>query len=162
MPLCSPVCLSVQNFTVDIGAPFTALLPQLSFEGATRRNRPNLKTGDLVYARVVAAPRDMEPQLSCMDALGRAAGYGHLKEGTLVNVSTAMARSLLASPPPTVLAALGASLQFEVAVGMNGRVWVSAGSTAATILVANAITSCEFLTATQQGTLVSRLLEKVQ
>ena len=31
------------TYTVDIGAPFRALLPALAFEGATRRNRPNLK-----------------------------------------------------------------------------------------------------------------------
>lgn len=35
----------VQNFIVDIGAPFPAQLPMLSFEGATRRNRPNLNSG---------------------------------------------------------------------------------------------------------------------
>lgn len=147
---------------VDIGGPFIALLPQLSFEGATRRNRPNLKTGDVVCARVMAAPRDMEPQLSCVDQLGRAAGYGHLKEGIIISVSTAMARSMLASPPPAVLAALGASLQFEMAVGLNGRVWVCGSSTNATILVANAITSSEFLTPSQQSTLVSRLVAQVQ
>eukprot|EP00197_Chlamydomonas_leiostraca_P010399 CAMPEP_0202861146 /NCGR_PEP_ID=MMETSP1391-20130828/2643_1 /ASSEMBLY_ACC=CAM_ASM_000867 /TAXON_ID=1034604 /ORGANISM="Chlamydomonas leiostraca, Strain SAG 11-49" /LENGTH=153 /DNA_ID=CAMNT_0049540479 /DNA_START=229 /DNA_END=690 /DNA_ORIENTATION=+ len=151
-----------ENFMVDIGGPFTALLPMLSFEGATRRNRPNLKAGDVVCARVVGAPRDMEPQLSCVDALGRGAGYGHLKEGVVVTVSTAMARAMLGSPPPAVLTALGASLQFEVAVGMNGRVWVCGASTNATILVANAITSSEFLTPTQQNTLVSRLVAQVQ
>ena len=32
-----------ENFAVDIGGPFTATLPVLSFEGATRRNRPNLQ-----------------------------------------------------------------------------------------------------------------------
>ncbi len=32
-----------ENFDVDIGGPFTATLPVLAFEGATRRNRPNLQ-----------------------------------------------------------------------------------------------------------------------
>lgn len=32
-----------ENYVVDIGAPFTAALPVLAFEGATRRNRPNLQ-----------------------------------------------------------------------------------------------------------------------
>ena len=32
-----------ENFDVDIGGPFRALLPVLAFEGATRRNRPNLQ-----------------------------------------------------------------------------------------------------------------------
>ena len=34
-----------ENFAVDIGGPFTASLPVLAFEGATRRNRPNLQVG---------------------------------------------------------------------------------------------------------------------
>ena len=55
---------------VDINGPFPALLPLLSFEGATKRNRPNLKAGDVVYARVAAASRDMEPVLTCVDAAG--------------------------------------------------------------------------------------------
>ena len=132
----------------------------LSFEGATRRNRPNIKSGDVVYARVVAASRDLEPQLSCVDAAGRAAGFGHLKEGMLVSVSSAYARQLLAGPPAQapVLGALGSSLAFELAVGVNGRVWVAASSVRATVLVANAITTCEFLSPTQVQTLVARLL----
>ena len=32
-----------ENFAVDVGGPFTASLPVLAFEGATRRNRPNLQ-----------------------------------------------------------------------------------------------------------------------
>jgi len=32
-----------ESFDVDIGGPFTATLPVLAFEGATRRNRPNLQ-----------------------------------------------------------------------------------------------------------------------
>jgi hypothetical protein len=62
---------SPQNFVVDINGPFTALLPQLSFEGATKRNRPNIKAGDVVYARVAMASRDMDPILTCVDAAGR-------------------------------------------------------------------------------------------
>lgn len=32
-----------ENFDVDVNGPFKALLPVLAFEGATRRNRPNLQ-----------------------------------------------------------------------------------------------------------------------
>ena len=32
-----------ENYVVDIGGPFSAALPVLAFEGATRRNRPNLQ-----------------------------------------------------------------------------------------------------------------------
>eukprot|EP00798_Chlamydomonas_sp_ICE-L_P014322 gene14322-20307_t len=163
-----------ESFVVDAGAPFFCLLPQLafecatprncpnlktgdvvyarvlSFEGATRRNRPNLKTGDVVYARVVSASRDMEPQLACTDTAGRSAGFGHMKEGITIQVSTAMARRLLSNPQAPVLEALGASLQFELAVGMNGRVWLSApSSVTTTILVGDVLQKAELLTDVQ-------------
>ena len=35
-----------ESFDIDIGGPFTATLPVLAFEGATRRNRPNLQVCD--------------------------------------------------------------------------------------------------------------------
>jgi len=41
----------------------------------------SLRSGDLVYTRVAAASRDLEPQLSCVDALGRATVMGPLKVG---------------------------------------------------------------------------------
>lgn len=62
----------VDSFNVDLGGPFPAVLPALAFEGATRRNRPNLVAGDLVYARVTAASRDTDPELACTDASGKA------------------------------------------------------------------------------------------
>jgi hypothetical protein len=46
--LCSRVMLLFvvgQMFVVDIGGPTYASLPMLAFEGATRRNTPNLQAG---------------------------------------------------------------------------------------------------------------------
>ncbi len=159
-----------QNFSVDIGGPFLAQLPQLSFEGATRRNRPPIKAGDVVYARVVEASRDAEPVLSCTDALGRASGFGHLKDGMTFSVNSLQARALLSSPPPPVLQALGATLRFELAVGLNGRVWVCAAadpeqpsnSHRTATLVAAAVTQSEFLTEQQTQTLVARLISRAK
>ncbi|KAI3424177.1 hypothetical protein D9Q98_009536 [Chlorella vulgaris] len=148
-----------ENYGVDVGGPFRALLPVLAFEGATKRNRPSLQPGDLVYCRVETAHRDLEAQLSCMDAAGKASGFAHLKGGMVVEVSTTLARSLLSRPPAAVLSALGRSLQFELAVGQNGRVWLDAPSPATVILVANAIQSSEFLSAAQQEALVAALLK---
>lgn len=59
------------SWNVDIRGPFTAILEALAFEGVTRRNRPNLQPGDLVYARVKAAPRDAEAEIVCVDGSGR-------------------------------------------------------------------------------------------
>jgi len=59
------------SWTVDIRGPFSAKLDALAFEGVTRRSRPNLHPGDLVYARVTAAPRDTDPELVCKDDSGQ-------------------------------------------------------------------------------------------
>lgn len=81
-----------EQFRVDIGSSSgLANLPFLSFEGATKKNRPELKVGALVYARVVLATKDMEPQLSCLSVRGKAEGYGELQNGYMFKVSLSLA-----------------------------------------------------------------------
>ncbi|KAK3754873.1 hypothetical protein QZH41_011352 [Actinostola sp. cb2023] len=46
---------SSENFKVDIGTSMPASLSFLAFEGATKKNRPNLQIGDIVYARLSVA-----------------------------------------------------------------------------------------------------------
>eukprot|EP00850_Spirogloea_muscicola_P001572 SM000006S19337 [mRNA] locus=s6:179779:182222:- [translate_table: standard] len=147
-----------QNFAVDIRGTSTATLPVLAFEGATRRNRPNLKVGAAVYARVVKTHPDMEPELACTDAGGKGAGFGPLVGGYLFDTSTGLARMLLSRPTCAVLAALGENMSFELAVGLNGRVWVNTASPASTVLVSNGIMNAEFLSPAQQQIMVKKLL----
>ncbi|KAK9840562.1 hypothetical protein WJX81_001359 [Elliptochloris bilobata] len=149
-------------YNVDLGGPFAAVLPALAFEGATRRNRPNLTPGDLVYARVTAASRDADPEITCTDASGKGAGFGPLQEGLVLTCSSALVRQLLASPPPPVVAALGAALAFELAVGQNGRVWVGNADSSTVVLVANALANSERLSPGQAHLMVKKLLASVQ
>jgi exosome complex component RRP40 len=132
-----------ESYEVDVGGPLPASLPALAFENATRRNRPMLKEGDLVYCRVESADRDLQPLLSCVNAAGKAAGFGPLKGGMSLKCSTALARSLLATPPHPALTTLGAQMKFELAVGANGRVWVSAATAAETVAAAVALQAAE-------------------
>lgn len=150
------------NFLVDIKGPTLAFLPVLAFEGGTRRNIPKFEVGTLLYVRVVKANVGMNPELSCMDASGKAAEFGRLKDGYMFESSTGLSRMLLSSPTCPVLEAFGKNLSFEIAVGLNGRVWVNAESPANLILVANAIMKSESLSAVQQKILVERLLKRVQ
>ena len=60
-----------ENLALDIGGPFPAVLNSLAFEGATRRNRPKLGEGDLVYARVTLAHKDVDTELSCTEVSGK-------------------------------------------------------------------------------------------
>nr|GMC60357.1 putative exosome complex component rrp40 [Ipomoea batatas]GMC69880.1 putative exosome complex component rrp40 [Ipomoea batatas] len=150
------------NFLVDIKGSMLAFLPVLAFEGGTRRNIPKFEAGTLIYARVVKANTGMNPELSCMDASGKAAEFGPLKEGYMFESSTGLSRILLSSPTCPVLEALGKKLSFEIAIGLNGRIWVNAPSPATTILVSNAIMNSESLSAVQQKIMVEKLLQRVQ
>jgi exosome complex component RRP40 len=106
-----------------------AVLHQLAFEGATKKTRPQLKTNDLVYAKVIAAQKNMEVELSCVNpSTGKSEpdGLGPLTGGTVFDVSIGLAERLLKKQSVVVLSELGEKLQggFEVAVGKNGKVWV--------------------------------------
>ncbi|XP_029283683.1 exosome complex component RRP40 isoform X2 [Cottoperca gobio] len=53
-------------FKVDFGGSEQASLSYLAFEGATKRNRPNVQVGDLVFSQFIIANKDMEPELTAV------------------------------------------------------------------------------------------------
>lgn len=57
-------------YRVNIFSGSSAILNKLSFEGATKRNKPELKKGDVIYARVTLAHKDLDTELSCMSSSG--------------------------------------------------------------------------------------------
>lgn len=150
------------NFLVDIKGPGIAFLPVLAFEGGTRRNIPKFEEGTLLHVRVVKANVGMNPELSCTDASGKAGEYGKLQDGYMFETSTGLARMLLSSPTCPLLETLGKKLSFEIAVGLNGRVWVNASDPSVVILVSNAIMKSESLSGTQQKIMAEKLLQRVQ
>ncbi|GMJ13477.1 hypothetical protein like AT4G32175 [Hibiscus trionum] len=150
------------NFLIDIKGPALAFLPVLAFEGGTRRNIPKFEVGTLLYLRVVKANFGMNPELSCTDASGKAAEFGPLKDGYMFETSTGLSRKLLSSPTCPVLEALGKKLSFEIAVGLNGRVWVNAASPDTIVVAANAIMNSESLSTAQQIIMVEHLLKNIQ
>lgn len=122
----------------------------------------------LVYARVIVANKDMDPELACTSASGKTEGFGELGNGYMFECSLALARMCadlhrclrlllwtdfllffclyrLLKPNCEVLQVLGESIAYEIAVGLNGRVWVSSGSPAHTVIVANALANSEFV-----------------
>ncbi|KAF9485918.1 exosome complex exonuclease RRP40 [Pholiota conissans] len=132
-----------ESYRVDIGSAHPASLDSLAFEGATKRNKPNLKVGSLIYARVSLAHKDMEPELECFDAQTRKSeGFGELKGGFVVRCSLKMCRELL-DPKHFLLPLLGGRFPLEVAVGLNGRVWVSAKEIKQTIALVRCIEAAD-------------------
>ncbi|KAK6856891.1 exosome complex component RRP40 [Apiospora arundinis] len=147
-----------------------ATLPQLAFEMASKKNRPQLHSGDLVYARVSLANRHMDPELECVSSsTGKAEGLGPLSEGMLYSISLGMARRLLMRKSAeegkvVVLDELGsAGLAFETAVGRNGKMWVNSKDMKTVLVVGRAVTETDekSLTVDQQKKLVRKLVKEM-
>ncbi|EKG11741.1 hypothetical protein MPH_11234 [Macrophomina phaseolina MS6] len=157
--------------------PYTPManLPHLAFEGATKKTRPQLAPGALVYARISAASKHMEPELECVSATtGKADGLGPLKGGMVFEISLGMARRLLMPAGKknageggpgkiVVLEELAERVRFEVAVGRNGRVWVNSeeGGVKVVLAVGKALTETDEkgLGIEGQREMVSKLLK---
>jgi exosome complex component RRP40 len=123
-----------------------ATLPQLSFEGATKKTRPQLASGALVYARVTLANKHMDPELECVSAsTGKSEGLGPLTGGMLFTISLGMARRLMLPKPAdqgglVILEEIGgAGVPFEIAVGRNGKVWVDSKAVKITLAIGRAL-----------------------
>lgn len=57
-------------YKVNIFSSSTALLNKLGFEGATKRNKPELKKGDALYVRVSVADKDLDTEVTCISSSG--------------------------------------------------------------------------------------------
>lgn len=162
-------------YRVVMNGQHPGLLSNLSFEGATKRNKPSLQPGMLLYARIAALYRNgiMDPVLSCQighrdvgvhrkDWMTNEGTYGELKGGTCQRISLGLARELL-RPQNVVLAELAQHhIAFEVAVGVNGYSWVHSTQPEYTILIQNAIQNSEVLTEPQVRGMIKQLVYTVQ
>ncbi|KAL7536437.1 hypothetical protein ACHAWF_005462 [Thalassiosira exigua] len=180
---------SAEYYRVNIFGSHSALLHVLSFEGATKRNRPQLDPGCLIYCRVVKGfgGGRMDPEVSCKvgggahnsvkstfneedddggaarkDWMTNEGTYGPLTGGTSFRVSLGLARELLL-PNNAVLSALDKSgVPFEIATGVNGVVWVNSPEAEITIFIMNAIKNSEVMTEEQVRGMVKVMAKNVK
>ncbi|KAL5021639.1 hypothetical protein ScPMuIL_000794 [Solemya velum] len=145
-------------FRVDVGGSELATLSYLGFEGATKRNRPDVKVGDIINTKFLVANKDMEPELVCIDSQGRSSGMGVIGRdgGYMFQCSLNLVRKLL-SPECVLMKLLGRTMPFELAAGMNGRLWIKARSPKQTIFIANAIYASEYMLNEQIKAMCSKL-----
>ena len=87
----------------------------------------------MVYAKLLVASKDMEAELVCVDSYGKKAGMGVLDGGGFMFSTPLHTVRKLLNPESALLKTLGKSIPFEIAVGMNGRVWLRARSAKETI-----------------------------
>ena len=182
---------SADYYRVNIFGSHSALLHVLSFEGATKRNRPQLDPGSLIYCRIVQGfgGGRMDPEVSCKvggsssgkstyneveDDIGDDGGaaskdwmtnestYGSLTGGTSFRISLGLARELLL-PNNAVLAALDKSgIPFEIAIGVNGMVWVNSPEPEITIMLLNALKNSEVMNEEQVRGMVKVMVRQVK
>jgi exosome complex component RRP40 len=159
------------HITLTPSSPL-AVLPQLAFDGATKKTRPNLQSGDLVYARVRGpATKYLDAiELECLtispDNGVSDAGLGPLKAGSVCDVSLEFARRLMMGPKKGgvgVLQAIGERFRFEVAVGRNGRVWIASDEVLVVLKVIQALkeTDQKDLDEAGQKILVGRVIKEL-
>jgi exosome complex component RRP40 len=154
-------------YRVNIFSGIPAVMSRLAFDGATKRNRPELKKGDIVYCRVLSARLDTDVELSCMATTGikkdwssGEATYQGLGEGIICRTTILFAEKLL-HPQCPVLNQLGGKVAFELAIGANGIVWVAAQTISESVLVKNVIENANSLDdEIQQVAMVDFLTEK--
>eukprot|EP00920_Eleutheroschizon_duboscqi_P036177 GHVT01087461.1.p1 GENE.GHVT01087461.1~~GHVT01087461.1.p1 ORF type:complete len:305 (-),score=32.35 GHVT01087461.1:1810-2724(-) len=157
---------NAELYRTDINSVWDASLPSVeAFEGATKRNRPNLQLGSWVYCRVTSSNRDYETELTCLTP-GKTKAWntpetslGQLSGGCLLQMPIAVTRSLVGDRC-YVLERLGEKFPFETAVGLNGRVWIRAGSVADTFAIAQILEAMPGKTLAQLEVLISMALEK--
>ncbi|XP_055692441.1 exosome complex component RRP40 [Lutzomyia longipalpis] len=131
---------STETFRVDIGASEAASLSYLAFEGATKRNRPEVNVGDILFGRLLVASGEFEPELVCLDSSGlKKDRFGVLPvDGFVFECSINLCRKMLDDKFP-LTRALAKDYRFEMAVGINGRIWIRGHTPRQTIGLSHAI-----------------------
>ena len=156
-----------EYYKVDICGSQRAILPALAFEGATKRSRPFLKIGAVVYARVLIANKDMSPELTCIspkynkDWVTGQAIFSELQDGYQFEVPVPLCKLLL-EDNCHVLYLLGRSVSFELAIGFNGRVWIKSKSCKLSIILSNAIINSYGMEKDKITVMVQQMLSMVQ
>jgi exosome complex component RRP40 len=180
-------------YRIHINAAQYGLLNNLQFNGATKRNKPMLQSGQILYCRVMndtsshaTAIADEPILLSCTngpydvgipnkDWSTKESCYGELRNGgTLCRISMQLARDLLSttstkhSKPQEhniildELAKQRAKIPFEVAIGVNGYLWINSDKAEYIVLIQNAIQNSNVLTAEQTRAMVKNLIYVVE
>lgn len=117
-------------YKIDIGTYTHAILNTKDFEGASKKTKPNLNLGDLVFARILKINKFDAPVLSCIsqyDVKNWASGesfFGQLKNGNVFEFPMQHAWTFINSDN-YVLNRLNDMLNFEIVVGHNGRMWIN-------------------------------------
>jgi exosome complex component RRP40 len=117
-------------YRIDIGSYTNAILNTKDFEGATKKAKPNLNLGDLIFARVGKVNKFDAPILTCISqtetktwSTGESY-FGNLKGGNVFNFDKIYTWEFYKDN--FAILRLYDILSFEIIIGFNGRMWIKA------------------------------------
>ncbi|KAK1866593.1 hypothetical protein I4F81_009109 [Pyropia yezoensis] len=114
---------NADGYRVTIGAAEAARLPGLAFAGATKRNKPALAPGALLFGRVAAASRAAEAELTCVEVgesvswLSGEATYGELVGGNVAPYTVLICNAIARVADMEVAAGVAAVRKLMAQVG---------------------------------------------
>jgi exosome complex RNA-binding protein Rrp4 len=120
---------SSEFYKVDINSYTHAILNTKDFEGATKKQKPNLNLGDLVFARISKVNKFDTPTLSCINPLEHknwASGesyFGGIKNGNLFSLNRMHTWTFYKEN--YALTRLNDVVGYEIIIGFNGRMWIN-------------------------------------
>lgn len=95
-----------------------------------------------MYCKVVLANPDLEPELVCVDSAGKKGKLGELVDGFMFPCSINLVRKIL-NEKCNLLHLLSKEAPYELAAGINGRIWINSKSLKTTILLRDIILKAE-------------------
>jgi exosome complex component RRP40 len=148
------------NYHLDINSSLEGMLGELEFNGATKRNKPNLQIGSCVFCQVSETPKFLNPRLTCITTEKKEWTTGEtklceLKKGNLVYLPSSRFPYL-----EKILPLISKHVSFEVALGKNGVVWVSTSRVKNLIIISNLINSINRSSIDDMLPLLGDLFEK--
>lgn len=149
--------VSLSNFSSNVS------LNSMAFPNATKKNRPNLKVGSLIYARISHADPEIDVEIECLDpTTGKDGGFGVLENGYVFEVSLAFARTLLFDQNFPLLNLLVKRCKFEIAIGLNGKIWVKTDDLRHSLAVSKSIENSQFVKKDQFNKIIATTFKELE
>lgn len=95
-----------------------------------------------------------------MDSTGKKGNLGKLSDGLMFQCSINLVRKIF-NEKCNLMHLLSKECHYEIAAGINGRIWINSKSPTATILLRNIILEAEYTPHNEMRTLVDKFATKL-